>query len=167
MDVSIPLVVAAIGGVVTLGGAVVSNILERRKTLSQQKIEFRYEQYKEFLASFCQMASNQRREDQLRFSVAANGALLLGSQSVVESIRDLVLNYENSGGFERQQSIVEQIIFHMRSDLEAPDQHALRDFKFPFVVPDIGEESMDAGDEASGDNRLESSIALDPSPDAT
>jgi hypothetical protein len=29
----------------------VSNILERRKTLAQQKIEFRYEQYKEFLVS--------------------------------------------------------------------------------------------------------------------
>jgi hypothetical protein len=148
MNVSIPLLVAVIGGVVTLCGAVVSNALDRKKALIQQKIEFRYEQYKEFLASFCELASNPGREAQLRFSKASNGVLLLAGEGAVRSITNLVLNYQNPiGDVETQQEILEQTIFHMRSDLEAPDQKKLKGYRFPFVVPDIPENDKEHSNE--------------------
>ena len=138
MHISTPLAVALLGALGTVIGYVVSNALERSRTLRLRELEFRLDRYKEFLLSFSEQSVNATFETQLRFANSVNVILMIGSAPLLNAVRDLVDNDgDEKWTAEKQQLILNRIVLQMRSDLNAPDSKQLAKFRFPIIVPDV------------------------------
>jgi hypothetical protein len=138
MNFSDPLAVASIGGLITLTGYFVSNGLERRRTVRIREMEFKLAQYKEFLAALTEQNGKYTYETHVRFVNSVNAILLIAGARLLNDVKDLVENYNNSEGTEeRSWEIVHRIMYSMRCDLDAPDTKKLAGFDFPIIVPDL------------------------------
>ena len=62
------LTVALIGGVVVLLGHLLSNFLDRRRTLRLQQTEFKITRYQDFLFALSAFASNRSYDTKLDFA---------------------------------------------------------------------------------------------------
>src|SRR5215475_1243000 len=135
MDLSAPLTIAVLGGLLTLVGYFVSSSLERRRLLNLREMEYRLERYKEFLLSFGEYSANPSYATQLRFVNAVNTILLMGGPLLLRAVKALQDNYVNQG--DRHPEILNQIVTEMRRDLRSPGAQELVGFEFPIMVPDF------------------------------
>ena len=137
MDLQASLSLALLTCVLTLIGYFVSSSLERWKAVRLRQMEFRLDRYREFLLSFGALSGSRTFETQLRFVDSVNVILLIGSADLLRAVKELVDNYNDEAGtVEKEQSILERILFQMRCDLKAGDSKQLADFAFPIIRPD-------------------------------
>jgi hypothetical protein len=133
-----PIVVAIVGGFLTLIGYFITNALERRREIRIREMEFRLSQYKEFLAAFTEQAASYNMQTHVRFVNSVNVLLLIGGPGLLYAIKALVENYNQEDGTEEKSwAIVDRILQQMRVDLNAPGTRELENFKFPIIVPDL------------------------------
>ena len=126
---------ALLGGLGTLVGYFISNSLERQRAARLREMEFRLDRYKEFLLAF-----NEDEPTHLRFANSINVILMIGGAGLLNAIKDLAENYNDEDGTaEKQQLILDRILFQMRCDLNAPDSRKLKKFRFPVLAPDVAQ----------------------------
>jgi len=76
----------------------------------------------------------------LAFTHSINIMNLMASSEVLQEVDRLIKNYEEESGSEKQQwEIVNRIIYMMRRDLLHSRLDELKDYRFPFIVPDLPE----------------------------
>jgi|SRR4029077_8130345 hypothetical protein len=133
------LTVAIIGGVVVLLGHLLSNFLDRRRTLRLQETEFKITRYRDFLFALSALASNRSYDTELDFVKNLNVISLMGSEKVLTQVKALVDNYNSPEGTgDASWTIVNRIIFEMRSDLSGKRKsQELAAFEFPIIVTDV------------------------------
>jgi hypothetical protein len=133
-----PIVVAIVGGFLTLIGYFITNALERRREIRIREMEFRLAQYKEFLAALTEQAATYNMQTHVRFVNSVNVLLLIGGPGLLYAIKALVENYnEEEGTEDKSWEIVDRILHQMRVDLDAPGSAELENFAFPVIVPDL------------------------------
>jgi xanthosine utilization system XapX-like protein len=138
VNIPTPIAVALLGVLGPLIGYFVSNALDRRKAIRLREMEFRLDRYREFLLAFGEVSRQATVETQSRFVNSVNIILLIGGADLLKAIKDLADNYNDpTGTLEKQQPILDRIVFQMRRDLNAPDSHQLANFEFPMIVSDI------------------------------
>jgi hypothetical protein len=133
------LTVALIGAVVVLLGHLLSNFLDRRRTLRLKEIEFKITRYQDFLFALSAFSSNRSYDTQLDFVKSLNVINLMGSKKVLTQVKALVENYNSpEGTADASWTIINRIIFEMRSDLGGKrESQGLAAFEFPIVVTDV------------------------------
>jgi hypothetical protein len=133
------LTVALIGGVVVLLGHLLSNFLDRRRTLRLKETEFKIARYQEFLSALSAYGSNRTYDAQLDFVKSLNVISLMGSERVLKQVNALVENYNSpEGTADASWTIINRIIFEMRSDVGGKRaSQVFADFEFPIIVTDI------------------------------
>src|SRR3954447_24853097 len=133
------LTVALIGGVVVLLEHLLSNFLDRRRTLRLQETEFKITRYQDFLFALSAFASNRSYDTQLDLVKNLNVINLMGSENVLTQAKAPVENYNSPGDTaDASWTIINRIIFEMRSDLSGKRKsQELAAFEFPIIVTDV------------------------------
>jgi len=131
--------VALIGGFVAWGGHILSNTLDRRRTLRLNETELKITRYQEFLLALSAFAGNRTYDAQLDFVKSLNVICLMGSKEVVKQVNALVANYNSPKGTgEAYWRTINSIIFAMRCDLYGKrESEAFARFDFPIIETDI------------------------------
>jgi hypothetical protein len=147
-----PIVVAVIAGLITLIGYFITSALERRRAVRIREMEFRLAQYKEFLSALTEQEGAYNARTHVRFVSSVNALLLIGGPRLLRAIKELVESYNSDRrAADRTWEIVDEIIYQMRRDLNAPGAKELGNFKFPIIVPDLEKlRETENGDEVSG-----------------
>jgi hypothetical protein len=133
-----PVVAALLTALGALIGNWVTNVLERWRTIRLRELEFRLDRYKEFLLASSEHSSRGTFETQLRLVDSINVINLIGSPDLLRAVADLVDNYNDKRyTIEKEQEILNRIMFRMRCDLDAAESKQLKTFQFPIIYPDI------------------------------
>jgi hypothetical protein len=137
MDLPVPITVTLLGGLATLIGYFVSNVLEHSSARRLREMEFRLTRYTEFLLAYGEVSGQTTFETQSRFVDSVNVILLIGGATLLDAIKDLVENFNDpTGTAEKQVPILERIVFQMRRDLNSVDSRKLKKFEFPLIHAD-------------------------------
>ena len=115
--------VEAIAGAVALIVAALSYLFTKVKEREADWRKWKYEQYKEFMASISgNLSSNSTPDGKKRFSSACNALYLIGSKGVLLELNPLLAAVAGQPGLSRvdHDALLSKVVWEIRKDLDTP-----------------------------------------------
>jgi hypothetical protein len=131
-----PVAVEVIAGTVAVIVAALSYLFTKKKEREADWRKWKYEQYKEFVASLSGFVGpNPRPENHRIFLNACNTLNLIGSQGVLAALQSLIASMNSDNPREENNARISKLIWEIRKDVRIPGTPGATEFSARLWFP--------------------------------